>query len=161
MHTRAGLQFTNPGYQNWANYPGVNGAAVDAVFTDAYGRTRVNVQLTRTGQVLRSLLVQTPHPSVGDWGFVTYVDGRRDTPVFVGVISQAQTLQAATVSGVSSTTVDVLVPATQQTLAGIPFLVPPGTQLGTDPPAVGYSGVVGYLNGLSSTPVYLGKLSTA
>lgn len=138
--------------QRWANYPSGLGARVTAVYTGEDGTPRVDVVLTRSGIPWNLLHVQTPFPSVGDVGFVIFVDSRRDTPVYVGVRSQVQPLQTATVNNSTPTSVDVTITQTGAMLVGIPFV---GTQ-----PTTGKTGVVGYLDGLSASPVFLGVLSS-
>lgn len=142
--------------QEWANYPGPLQCLVTASYQGGNGHPLVDVQLLRSALLMHGLHVQTPFPSVGDVGFVVFLDLRRDTPVFVGVISAALPFQSATVDSASATTLNVTVSATGKQLTGVPFLLQPSA----DTPAAGDAGVIGYLDGLSSKPFYLGKLSS-
>jgi hypothetical protein len=135
---------------SWMNAPGPLGCVVTAVYDDENGQQRVDVTLTRYGLPLRMLFPQTPCPSVGDVGFVTFVDQHRDIPVFVGVRSAAVPLMSATVQSVSTSSVTVTLTATGAVLTGVPFV---GTA-----PQVGARGVVGFLDSRSNSPVYLGSL---
>jgi hypothetical protein len=148
------LHVANPRLQGWVNYPGNQGAVVTAVYEDSRGQVRVDVLLTRFGIPLRFLLSQTPYPSVGDVGFVTVVDQRRDTPIFVGVRSAVSALMSATVESVNQQagTVDVTLNATGRRINRIAWV-------GARVPETGEQGVVSFLDGRSDRPVYLGSLS--
>ncbi len=164
------LQRTNSGAQGWTKYGYDLAATVQAVYQDSYGRTRVNVQFIRSGIVTKDVLAGSSAPSVGDWGYVIFADGRRDTPVYVGAITQTAPLQSATVTAVGTGVVNVTLSVSGKELVNVPYLVAAavapqpalsGQANQVIPPSVGDSGVIGYLDGLASSPIYLGRLGTS
>lgn len=183
MHLRSeqNLQYSTTSRQNWAHMPSSVACRVDAVYVDNAGDIRVNVTALRWAIGYRGVRTQTPSPAVGETGFLTFPDGRRDTPVYVGIPRVFAPLTVKVIRGApnrstSVTDVDVEILATGEKLTHVPYLVglaghfpvTSGTYLdGSQPgsvdgpyPVQGDVGLLFFRDGRTDRPVYAGRLSS-
>lgn len=159
--TQQNLQNTDPNRQPWARYPGTIGAVVTAVNYDSTGHPIVIAVAKRYNITFGPMPSQTPSPAVGDVGFITFVDSRRDSPVWVGVRNPFSPQSVVVVYGAPNRTTSVSTITVKsllynRTYTNVPFVVVPGNY-----PMAGDYGILFAMDGHAEAPIYLGPLSTA